>query len=303
MMTNSIYTNTARFDNQARALTETELRRLAPSVFAVHAHESRSERFQPIPTIEIIRGLQAEGFSVVGARQSNTRDESKKDFTKHMLRIRRLDDGKTYNVGDTVFEMILKNANDGTAAYDLMAGLWRIRCSNSLVTQLSTLDSVKVRHTGTANAIQGKVIEGTYSVLQNAEHALAAPADWGSVNLNRDERMILANAAHMVRFGDATEDDAPLAAKAIKPEQFLIPARFEDKGNDLWTTFNVVQERTIKGGMTNWTRDANNRQRQTTARGVKGIDQDVKLNKALWMIGQEMARLKGVQSAQQPVAA
>ena len=57
----TVYTNTARFDH-ARALTEDEMRRIAPSIFATSAHESRSERFQPIPTIEVLRGLGKEGF-------------------------------------------------------------------------------------------------------------------------------------------------------------------------------------------------------------------------------------------------
>ncbi len=59
--------NFARFDNSARSMTEDELRKAAPSIFAVEAHESRSERFQPIPTIEVLRGLMREGFMPVGA--------------------------------------------------------------------------------------------------------------------------------------------------------------------------------------------------------------------------------------------
>lgn len=128
----TVYTSTARFD-QARALTESEMHKTAPSIFATVAHESRSERFQAIPTIEIIRALTAEGFVPVGVKQSRSRDEGKIDFTKHLIRMRRIDDGKVYNVGDTVCEILLKNANDGTSAYDLMAGLFRIRCMNSLV--------------------------------------------------------------------------------------------------------------------------------------------------------------------------
>ena len=110
----SIYTETARFDT-GRALTEAEMRRIAPSIFAVTAHESRSERFKPIPTIEVLRGLMNEGFLPVGAKQSRSRTEGKADFTKHLIRLRRVDDGKVYNVGDTVCEILLKNANDGTA--------------------------------------------------------------------------------------------------------------------------------------------------------------------------------------------
>ena len=45
---------------------------------------------------------------LVGAKQSRTRDAGKADFTKHLIRLRRVDDGKVYNVGDTVCEILLK---------------------------------------------------------------------------------------------------------------------------------------------------------------------------------------------------
>jgi len=286
----SIYTHTARFDS-GRAMTEDELRKAAPSIFATTAHESRSERFQPIPTIEVLRGLMAEGFVPVGAKQSRTRDVGKADFTKHLIRLRRMDDGKVYNVGDTVCEILLKNANDGTSAYDLMAGLFRVRCLNSLVAQTSTIDSVKVRHSGD---VGGKVIEGTYRVLNEAEKTLAAPADWGTLKLNKDEREIFAESAHLIRFGDAEgETETP-----IKPEQLLIPRRYDDRSDDLWTTFNVAQENIIRGGLRGVARDENGRRiRRVSTRAVNGIDQDIKLNKALWMLAERMAELKGVKAA------
>jgi hypothetical protein len=286
----TVYTHTARFDS-ARAMTEDELRKAAPSIFAMTAHESRSERFQPIPTIEVLRGLMAEGFMPVGAKQSRTRDVGKADFTKHLIRLRRVDDGKTYNVGDTVCEILLKNANDGTSAYDLMAGLFRVRCLNSLVAQTSTIDSVKVRHSGDVGA---KVIEGTYRVLNEAEKTLAAPADWGTVNLNKDERMIFAESAHMVRFADAEGE----IATPIKPEQLLIPRRYDDRADDLWTTFNVAQENIIRGGLRGVARDDEGRRiRRVSTRAVNGIDQDIKLNKALWVLAERMAELKGIKAA------
>src|SRR5690606_26147536 len=125
------------------------------SIFATEAHESRSERFRPIPTIEVLRGLEKEGFVPVGVKQGTTRVPGKAPFTKHLIRLRHVDAMQKHAVGDTVLEMLLKNANDGTAAYDLMAGLFRIQCLNSLVAQTGTVDSVKVRHSGDA---VGKVI-------------------------------------------------------------------------------------------------------------------------------------------------
>jgi hypothetical protein len=279
----TIYTNTARFDT-ARALTEDEMFRIAPSIFADAPHESRSERFRAIPTIEVLRGLAKEGFVPVGVKQSTTRDKGKADYTKHLIRLRRLDDDKQYQVGDTVCEMLLKNANDGTSAYDLMAGLFRIACMNSLVAQKSTLDSVKVRHSGD---VTHKVIEGTYRVLGEAQLALAAPQDWSQIALNTDERRIFAEAAHIARFADAEGN----VETPIQPAQLLRPRRREDTGADLWTTFNVTQENVIRGGLRGQHgRDHN--YRRVTTRPVNGIDQDVKLNKAMWHLAEQMAALK-----------
>ena len=282
----SIYTQTARFDT-GRALTEDELFKLAPSVFATSAHESRSERFAPIPTIEIVRGLAKEGFGVVGAKQSLTRVEGKAPFTKHLLRIRKLDADSSYSVGDTVAEMLLKNANDGTSVYDLFAGLFRIACLNSLVSQVGTIDSVKVRHTGD---VMGKVIDGTFTVVENAKLALAAPADWAKIKLDRDESLAMAEAARMIRFGDADGNvDAPITAA-----QLLTARRTEDSDRtNLWTNFNVIQENVIRGGLRGTRIDTETgRRRRMSTRAVNGIDQDVKLNRALWALASKMAELK-----------
>lgn len=280
----SIYAKTARFDT-GRSLSEDEMRSIAPSIFATSAHESRSDRFKPIPTIEILRGLMKEGFMPVGARQSVSRTEGKANFTKHLIRLRRLDDGNVYNVGDTVCEILLKNANDGTSAYELLAGLFRVCCLNSLVAQTGTIDAIKVRHSGD---VQHKVIEGTFRVLGEAERTLAAPQDWSTMRMNHEEASILADAAHVLRFGDNEGE----TTTPIKPEQLLVPRRQDDRANDLWTVWNVVQENAIKGGLRGVGRDDLGRPRRVKSRAVNGIDQDIKLNKALWLLGERMAALK-----------
>lgn len=285
----SIYTQTARFDT-GRPLTEDELRTLAPSIFATEAHASRSQRFKPIPTIDVLRSLQKEGFQPVGAKQAVARLDDRRNYTKHLIRLRRFDGNeKKYQVGDTVCEMLLKNANDGTSVYDLLAALFRIRCLNSLVTQVGTLEAVKVRHSG--NVAQ-KVVEGTYRVLNEAQKALAAPDQWSSIRLDRDEREAFAAGAHHLRFADNEGN----VTTAIKPDQLLIPRRFEDNAPDLWTVFNVTQENMMRGGVSAMGRDAANRPRRQTTREVKGIDQSVKLNQALFVMADKLAQLRGVAS-------
>jgi hypothetical protein len=288
----SIYTNTARFDT-GRALTESELFTLAPSVFATTAHESRSARFAPIPTIEIVRGLAKEGFSVVGAKQSLTRVPGKAAYTKHMLRIRALDSAVKHMVGDTVAEMRLGNANDGTAAYDLEAALFRIACLNSMVAKLQNIDSVKVRHSGD---VMSKVIDGTFTVIENSKLALAAPAQWSQIKLDRDESLAMAEAAREIRFGTVDENGNVNVDSPVQAAQLLMARRVEDSDRtNLWTNFNVIQENVIRGGLRGVRIDTEtNRRRRMSTRAVNGIDQDTKLNRALWTLANKMAELKGV---------
>jgi hypothetical protein len=54
-----------------------------------------------------------------------------------------------------------------------------------------------------------------------------------------------------------------------------------------------VQENVIRGGLSAVARDENGRRlRRVSTRQVKGIDQDVKLNRALWQLAEKMAELK-----------
>ena len=280
-----IYTNTARFDDHQRFLTEDEIRSAAPSVFATTAHESRSARFKPIATIDVIRMLDQEGFGVVGAKQSVARLEDRKDFTKHMLRLRKKDEVQR-RVGDTVFEVLLKNANDGTAAYDLLSGLFRIRCLNSLVAMDTQMSTQRVRHSGD---VAPRVIEGVFSVVNDAERALNAPDQWGQLQLAAPEQMFLAEAAHAIRF---PVDENNNATTNVKPEQLLNVRRTGDIGDDLWTVFNRVQENVVRGGLNNYGYNAEGRFRRAHTREVKGIDQSTALNRALWTLGEKMAQLK-----------
>jgi hypothetical protein len=286
MLQDNVYAKSASYD-KGHVLTEDEMHKIAPSIFAETAHESRSERFAPIPTINVLRALTKEGFMPVGVKQSRCRDECKREFTKHLIRLRRTDDQVTYRVNDTVSEVILKNANDGTSQYDLMAGLFRIRCLNSLVIQTSTLESVKVRHSG--QDVAHKVIEGTYKVLNAAHAALEAPATWSMKQLAPPAIDAFCEAAHVLRFGDGEGN----VNTPIRPKQLNFVRRMGDYDNDLWTTFNRVQENCLRGGLSarQEPRQGERRGRMVTTRDINGIDQDVRLNQALWVLGTRMAEL------------
>jgi hypothetical protein len=106
---------------------------------------------------------------------------------------------------------------------------------------------------------------------------------------------VFAEAAHTVRFADSEGTvDTPITASML-----LTPRRRDDAGNNLWETFNRVQENAVKGGLrARAERKLGQRfGRMVRTREVKGIDQDVKLNRALWQLAEKMAELKGVKLA------
>ena len=262
------------------------LRAVCPSIFATEAHESRSARFAPIPTVSVLDGLRKEGFQVVSAQQARTRVAGKADYTKHMMRLRHR---SLTNDNAEAFEVVLLNANDGTAAYQMLAGCFRFVCANGLISG-DKFDDVKVRHSG--NVIDD-VIEGTYRVLDNSQRLLGNIDAFKGTTLSRDEAMVFADAAHVLRFPMVADDAGNMVSHApISPALLLNARRSEDRDSSLWTTFNRVQENVIRGGLAGHTQNAAGHTRRATVRAVNGIDQTKALNQALWTLTERMAELK-----------
>jgi hypothetical protein len=280
----------SRSSKRYMPLSNEQIAARAPAIFAEAAHESRSSRYAYIPTVKVLDGMRNAGFLPVCAKQSRSRDESKRDFTKHMIRFRREgSENALQRVGDTFPEVVLVNAHDGTSSYQLMAGLFRLACLNGLIVGAGELDVLRIPHTGN---IVDEVIEGSFRVLNSSVRALEAPEKWSKLALSNGERNALAEAAHVLRFGDAEGHvDTPITA-----QQLLYTRRPEDKADDLWSTFNVIQENVIRGGLSaRAPRDERGRRgRMVSTREINGIGQDVKLNKALWVLAERLAQAKAV---------
>jgi hypothetical protein len=258
-----------------RPLSDEEIRAVAPSIFAEAAHESRSSRYTYIPTIDVLNGLRREGFQPFMACQTRVRDDGKREHTKHMIRLRHADQ----IAGREANEIILLNSHDGTSSYQMLAGMFRFVCQNGMVCGETTND-IRVRHNGD---VVGEVIEGAFKVLDSFETIGEQREAMQALTVNPGEQAAFARAALMLKY----DEDA--GAAPITENQVLAPRRFEDRRDDMWTTFNRVQENLLKGGL----RGRNRAGRTTTTRPVNGIDQNVKLNRALWVLAEEMRRLKG----------
>jgi hypothetical protein len=276
------YQLATRFGRNAHQISGREpldneaLFRHVPSIFAREAHDSRSQRYVYVPTIDIVEGLRREGWFPFFAVQSVPRDGDRHGHAKHMLRLRR--DG---GIGKPeAAEAIIVNSHDGTSAFQLFAGMLRFVCTNSMIAG-ERFEEVRVPHKGD---IQHDIIEGVYTVAEDFPRLIDASESMKEIQLSGDERRVLAEASLVARYG---EDESP-----VRPDQIIEPRRREDAGHSLWTTFNVIQENVMRGGLHGQKRNAEGRIRRSQTRAINGIDQNVALNRALWTLAEGMQSLK-----------
>ena len=143
-----------------QALSDDQMRAVAPSVFAESKHASRSDKYEFIPTSQVLAGLRREGFQPFMVAQGATRIEGKAEFTKHMIRLRHEGQGKVQGQAN---EIILINSHDGASSYQMLAGMFRFVCCNGLVVG-QTAHDLRIPHKGN---VQHDVIEGAYRVLDD----------------------------------------------------------------------------------------------------------------------------------------
>jgi hypothetical protein len=247
---------------------------VAPSIFSEGKHSSRSERYAYIPTSQVLTGLRKEGFQPFMVCQTRVRDESRREYTKHMIRLRHA----SQITGTEAAEIVLLNSHDGTSSYQMISGMFRFVCANGMVCG-DTMSDIRIPHKGN---IVGNVIEGAFTVLDNFEAANEQMDGMKALTLNKGEQAAFANAAMTLKYDD------PAKPAPITEDDLLQARRFDDRASDLWTTFSRVQENMIKGGL----HGRNGNGRSMTTRAVTGIDQSVKLNRALWVLAEEMRKLK-----------
>jgi len=157
----------------------------------------------------------------------------------------------------------------------MLAGMFRFVCKNGLVCG-DTVADVSVPHKGD---VTGQVIEGAYEVLRGFDRVNESREAMQAVTLDAGESEVFARAALALKY----DKPAP-----ITENQILMPRRVDDGRRDLWSVFNRAQENLIKGGLSG--RAANGRRQST--RPVQGIDQNVRLNRALWLLADGMRQLK-----------
>jgi len=266
-----------------KALSPEDLRRCAPSVFAEHARPGVSSRYTFVSTAQVVALLGAEGWEPVKASEQRVRLPDRIGFQMHEIRFaRRVDlEAGAFQVGSTRAEMVLQNAHDGSRAYRIDAGLYRLVCRNGLVVSDTDFAHVAIRH---VDVSAEAFAQAAQAVAQNTPRTLETVARWQGVQLPQATRVEFARRAAALRW----DADQPVM-KLLSPEKLLTPVRYGDAAIDLWTTFNVIQEHLVRGGDRYLAYTEGMGIRRNRTRPVSGLTEGQRLNKALWNLASEFA--------------
>ena len=261
--------------SQNEVMNIEQMKKQASSIFTTTAAPTVSDKFTHIPTFKVIEDMSQLGWNVVDCKEVKARKEGTKGFQKHLVVFRNNDVVINGADGDTVYpQILLTNSSDGKNAFTFTAGLFRMVCENGLVISTEQFNDVKMRHMGyTFEELQAQIRE----MVEQLPLTVESMNKMKQIQLNEEQAQALAKKALTTRFTEEQVENIQ-----IDLDQLLEPTRDEDKGTDLWTIFNVIQEKILSGDF-NYISGV----KQRKARKVKNFKQDMEINQKLFAMAAE----------------
>ena len=263
--------------NSSKFLGKKELSEMAPSIFTMTPSNEVSEKYTHIPTERVIDDMELLGWKPVDAKEVKARTKNTQGVQKHMIVFRNNDVVINGEDGDTVYPQILiTNSHDGKNAFQFTAGLFRMICENGLIIATDEFADLKMRHMGyTFEDLQQNI----RAMVERLPLTVESMNKMKEIEMGEKAALDFAKKALEIRF-----DKKQVARIKVDFKELLSPTRKEDMGSDVWSVFNVVQEKMIHGGF-----DYISGTKVRKARQVKNFKQDQKINKELFSLALEYA--------------
>jgi hypothetical protein len=271
-MTHNLSSSRYMLRGGSNELSRDQLMTETPSAYAEQAHTGTSHRYSFFPTDTVIEALRETGWAPVIAQEQRARSEDRFGFQKHLIRFHRREELGRASLHDSRLELVLMNSHDGGCAFRIYAGVFRLVCSNGLVVADASYGSVSIRHT---HRTVDQVIGASYTIAGDSDRIGSHIESFRQRTLTEGERDDFAARALGLRY--ETVEEAP-----VRPSFLLQPKRIEDRGNSLWQTFNVIQERMMRGSQPDRLKAHAQGRRVARVRGLTGLDAQLNLNRDLW---------------------
>lgn len=252
-------------------LTKEEIQEQAPAVASTQAASNVSDKYVHVPTMELVDDMAKLGWGVSDVKQVGSKKGLNK-FKKHLVTFRNESIVIKGDDGETVYpQILLTNSHDGLSSFQFRAGLFRLVCSNGLVIATEDFGQMRIRHKGYSfQELKKTVME----LVEELPVTVETLNKFREVVLSDEQKHELAMKAIGIRFGENGAE--------VDVQEILKPTRKEDEGSDLWTVFNVIQEKMVRGKFKYKTIKGRNK----TARTIKNFNRDVKLNEELYQLAE-----------------
>ena len=252
-------------------LTKEEIQAQAPAVASTQAASNVSDKYVHVPTMDLVDDMAKLGWGVSDVKQVGSKKGLNK-FKKHLVTFRNESIVIKGDDGETVYpQILLTNSHDGLSSFQFRAGLFRLVCSNGLVIATEDFGQMRIRHKGYSfEELKKTVME----LVEELPVTVETLNKFREVVLSEEQKHELAMKAIGIRFGENGAE--------VDVQEILKPTRKEDEGSDLWTVFNVIQEKMVRGKFKYKTIKGRNK----TARTIKNFNRDVKLNEELYQLAE-----------------
>lgn len=260
-----------------RFMTKEEMHEKAPYIFATKPTRGAvSERYTLASTETVIDDMAKLGWGVTECKQQRA-DKRNSGRSFHMVAMQNPNvyiENENGGVEGYV-RIILQNSHDGFHSFKFMVGIFRICCSNGLIVATQQFQNVSIRHINydfeelrriVAQAVDAS--RSTVEVMNKMQETL----------LTDKQKEDFAVKAVAIRKGIREGDKMPkLSQEELK--DILEPVRSEDEGNDLWSVYNVLQEKVMKGDF-HFGKTKLGKKRK--ARPITGAAKDIEVNQKLF---------------------
>ena len=268
------------FKGEQTYMNKEQLRELCPLAFAeAPTNPDVSGKYLFVNTETIVDDLDKLGWKPVQAAQRKSRGNGT-IFSKHMVAFQNPDIKIKGEGGDDSFpRIIMTNSHDGMQAFKFSVGIFRLVCSNGLVVADEQFSEFKIKHKGYTFGELREVVNQAVEDLPNKVQVLN---DMKNRTLTQDEKNKLALDAMLIRANitPGSEKAKEFNYDEETIEDILDPKRDEDKGDDLWRVFNVIQEKITQGDFHAALTGAKVRK----VRKIKSFEKDLKVNKELFKL-------------------
>lgn len=266
-----------------RVKTREELELHVPAAFSREVSPELTDRYSYFSTEDFLNAFEKLGWIPYSAKQNGANR-----FSRHVIRMHNSDMGIIPVNGDTILpQLILDNSHDGFTKAQIHLGCFRLVCENGLVVAIPGLHtSIKFLHVGVN---QKEMIETIADHAEQLRKVAPHVAQMQMIQLEEEQKREFAMKALALRDPqrflneDKTINEKEIEA-VVEIEDLYEPVRPQDEKEDLWTVFNVVQERTVKGEFETTTK----RNSKRKARPITNAKRGLEYNKKLWALAEEL---------------